>query len=271
MQEAVEGRVVWEDLDEETFVRFIYWAYTGGYDVPEPDILLDATHETGTLTIEATSVGATQSYSLAALSTYGPQLNCPRCHRTWTRGKYRGDGECARCGVCFLNWCSSCQIYGDDKVCPKCINMQSSKKNTLAKRFTSDTSIVPSGDLTSPRQNKEELEDYSQIFLAHARLYILADKYDIPKLGELAYQLLWATLKDFTLYPSRAKDVISLILYTFGAFSKSARDNKMCNMLALYAACIFEDLVKCDAFEELIDQSPIFTHQIMKMIAERLD
>lgn len=274
MQEAVEGRVIWEDLDEGTFVRFIHWAYTGSYNIPEPDILLDATlvgdgksHQTGASTTEVTSADVTQPRSLATLSTSGVQTNCPRCQCVWWQGNYK---VCS-CGRTFANWCAQCQLYGDNVKCPRCIGDQLKKRNVLAKQFTSDSCTTPSGALASPRQNKEEAEDYSQIFLAHARLYVLADKYNVPKLSKLAYQKLWSTLKDFTIYPSRANDVISMIIYTFGAFSESARDNKMCKMLALYAACMFEDLVKCNAFEELINQSPIFTHQMMKMIAERLD
>lgn len=41
MKEAKEGRVVWDDVDEQTFVRFSQWAYVGDYDAGAPDIYLD--------------------------------------------------------------------------------------------------------------------------------------------------------------------------------------------------------------------------------------
>ncbi|KAK7957986.1 hypothetical protein PG988_012834 [Apiospora saccharicola] len=44
MKEAKEGRVTWDDVDDETFVRFIQWAYTEDYSTAEPDILLDASN-----------------------------------------------------------------------------------------------------------------------------------------------------------------------------------------------------------------------------------
>ena len=278
MQEAVEGRVVWDDLDEGTFVRFIHWAYTGSYDTPEPD-MHDATivgGETELLTNEATAAEMNQFHcidSIAAPPASPPfEPNCLQCGRSLRQPNLN---PCMDCGATFPNLCGRCHLYGNNSKCPGCstkvVGEQQSKRISLAKRFTYDMIPVPSDDIASPRRNETPFEDYGQIFLAHARLYTLADKYDIPKLGELAYRRLWATLSGFTLYPSRGNHVIHLILYTFGAFSESARDNKMCKMLALYAACMFEDLVKCDAFEDLIDQSPIFSHQMMKLIAERLN
>lgn len=32
---------------------------------------------------------------------------------------------------------------------------------------------------TPPRSNEGPLEDYSEVFLSHARVYVFADKYDI--------------------------------------------------------------------------------------------
>lgn len=36
MKEAIERRVIWEDIDEETFIRFSQFAYTGDYDKKDP-------------------------------------------------------------------------------------------------------------------------------------------------------------------------------------------------------------------------------------------
>ena len=102
-------------------------------------------------------------------------------------------------------------------------------------------------------------------------MYVLADKYDVPKLGNLAFIRLQETLKDFTPYSKRVQDAADLFSYAFGALEESARDDKMCTMLMQYAGCMFEDLIKCDGFESLIEQFPIFAHGMMKVIAERLD
>ncbi|KAL7942926.1 hypothetical protein V8C42DRAFT_330768 [Trichoderma barbatum] len=36
MKEATERRVIWEEIDEETFIRFSQYLYTGNYDETEP-------------------------------------------------------------------------------------------------------------------------------------------------------------------------------------------------------------------------------------------
>lgn len=40
-KEAVDGSVVWDDIDEKTFTSFWQYVYTGNYDIPEPLITTD--------------------------------------------------------------------------------------------------------------------------------------------------------------------------------------------------------------------------------------
>ena len=90
-------------------------------------------------------------------------------------------------------------------------------------------------------------------------------------LGDLAFDRLQDALTDFNLHPQTVKNVVDLIAYTFGAFSESAMDHKMCKMLVHYAGCIFEDLVKCNGFGRLTSECPIFVHELMIMMTRRLE
>lgn len=65
------------------------------------------------------------------------------------------------------------------------------------------------------RSNEGPLEDYSEVFLSHARVYVFADKYDIEPLRKLALKNLYQTLHSFTLYPERCGDVIALLKYSY--------------------------------------------------------
>lgn len=67
----------------------------------------------------------------------------------------------------------------------------------------------------SPRSNQGPREDYSEVFLSHARVYVFADKYDIEPLKNLALQNLHQTLAIYNLYHERCGDIIALIRYSY--------------------------------------------------------
>lgn len=74
---------------------------------------------------------------------------------------------------------------------------------------------VPVLSQPPPRSNQGPLEDYSEVFFSHARVYVFADKYDIEPLKNLALQNLHQTLAIYNLYSERCGDIIALIRYSY--------------------------------------------------------
>jgi hypothetical protein len=66
-----------------------------------------------------------------------------------------------------------------------------------------------------PVRNKSSNEDYTPVFLGHARLYVLADKYGVDALKTLVLHKIHETLLKFTLYPNRIGDVIELVKFAY--------------------------------------------------------
>ncbi|KUI53621.1 hypothetical protein VP1G_00960 [Cytospora mali] len=119
-----------------------------------------------------------------------------------------------------------------------------------------------------PRKNTENCEDYTGVFLCHAQLYILGDKYDIPQLRQFTLYRLHATLKEFTLYPSRMSDIEILAKYIF---DNTVPEDKIREMIILYYACIVEDVSKHDGLKRLIDEIPDFALGLISIMCERLE
>lgn len=69
--------------------------------------------------------------------------------------------------------------------------------------------------LPPTRGNRGPLEDYTDVFLSHARLYVFAEMYDIQILKLLALEELHSTLANYTLYQQRAGDIIALLRYVY--------------------------------------------------------
>lgn len=70
-------------------------------------------------------------------------------------------------------------------------------------------------DSCEPISNTNPTQNFTPVFLAHARLYLFADKYLIRLLKQLALQKLQQTLVRFELYPERINDIIELIRYSY--------------------------------------------------------
>ncbi|KAK8105221.1 hypothetical protein PG999_008580 [Apiospora kogelbergensis] len=235
MKEATECRVFWEDVDEQTFVRFMQWAYTDEYTTAEPDILLDASN----IQLAASSASTTKTFQneeKALLSVQERTVAVPAQNKTL------------------------------DIFCAKCRPVP--KGTTMVNAFTTSTLWATSDSAFKPQQNTEACEDYSKVFFCHANLYILADKYDITALGALSMHKLYTTLKTFKLYPSRMHDILSLVALVF---DNTRTEDKLRAMLVHYCTCIVENLAKCETFQPTLQDFPEFMSALMAKMTERLD
>jgi hypothetical protein len=125
---------------------------------------------------------------------------------------------------------------------------RASRKANLRRSF--DTKFICS---TLPRQriinsceiipNSHVKQDYTGVFLAHARLYVLADKYGIEPLESLSLHKLHATLKRFTLHRARIGDILKLARYAYENGS-DYESNKLRALVSEYIACEIDTIGK---------------------------
>lgn len=66
-----------------------------------------------------------------------------------------------------------------------------------------------------PRKSESPKEDYLPVFLAHARLYGLAENYGIKALKAKVLQKLHLTLRHFNIYKACIRGVVDLIRYAY--------------------------------------------------------
>lgn len=63
--------------------------------------------------------------------------------------------------------------------------------------------------------NESSAEDYTPLYLGHARLYVLAEKWGVSSVKSLVLHKLNATLHGYTPYEVRYDNVVELIRYTY--------------------------------------------------------
>ncbi|KAJ4424167.1 hypothetical protein N0V82_001215 [Gnomoniopsis sp. IMI 355080] len=230
-KESQTLRVEWPDIDEGTFIRFARWAYTGSYVTEEPDIILDRTN-----------------VKLSIPSSDGSDVV--------------EDGD---------NVTPEEPLYSLQSIVDKRSHHRrpGTKRHGLIQKFLDMSAKYPTTTSDfKPRQNKESCEEYTGVFLCHAKLYVLGDAYDIPQLRQLSLHHLHATLKEFTLYPSRLNDIAALARYIF---NNTQAHDEIQDMIGHYYACIFEDASKQQGLNSLISEMPDFALSLISSMSKRLD
>ncbi|KAH6643422.1 hypothetical protein BKA67DRAFT_134774 [Truncatella angustata] len=302
LKEARDRRVEWPEVDEQTFIRFSQWAYTGIYFAADPDIVLYPSDITAALAHDTAETGdpvhmekvvaTNQSNALPAIPQDNAEKPTPyslaSCLRnalgaapmTCSRGHAFGvvptiDKLCDKCSRNFRVAICSQKLTPTRKldtcglpqysVCVKCRErLRDSKRLLMATKFVYPTPARP----FQARPNREAAEDYSEVFFSHAKLYVVADIYDITLLAKQTLHNLATTLEQFTLYKKRIRDVVILVEYVF---KNTQKKDAMRDLLVHYAACFIEELNEDVDFKCTLENCPEFASALIAKMIERLD
>ena len=211
MKEKQQGYAVLEDVTAATFDRFLEWASKGYYTPPPPSIDLESEEEA-----EDHAKRKSKEPVPEAVGIIAEEINAPS----------PGGGESDEPIVEIVpveeeidnGWGGLGTSSGAKKS-----NKKPWKKPTLSRRekmreaFHSRQPMVRRGhiNISPPRKNLNSSENYTEVFLCHARLYVFADLQDIQVLKSLALDELHALLAIFDLYQERTGDVVSLLRYAY--------------------------------------------------------
>jgi hypothetical protein len=110
-----------------------------------------------------------------------------------------------------------------------------------------------------PKSNSAVNQDFTPVFLAHARLYCFAHLRLIAPLKALTLSKLHETLVGFNLYPQRVGDIIELARYVYSNPDLPQRneDGTLDNLKELvveYIVCEIQTIGKCDEFVKYIEE-----------------
>ena len=221
LSEAKQGYALLDDVDEDTFVRFVRWTYSQDYTAPE---------------------------------------------HTWeeTEGIEGSTTEAAQKEECISDG------WGNFSAKPKKKKKKASSRlhTSLKESFISEPDSWGPDALPGPRSNLSPQEDYTEVFLCHARLYVFAEKYDIQTLKKLCYQKLQRTLAIYTLYPERIGDITTLLKYVYANTAETADEKEdIRTMLAHYVGTEMDTLNKYGEIKDLMVENGEILGDFLKMFA----
>ena len=233
LSEAIQGFALLNDVDEGTFVRFIRWTYTKDYTAAEYTWAEIGEEPVGSETETA--------------QKEAPQWDAID---SWER------------------WGTSVKVKKKDK-------KSSSKLHTSLKESFICEYDCWSPDATpelrstpGPRSNLHPQEDYTEVFLSHACLYVFAEKYDIQPLKKQCHQKLKHTLAIYTLYPERVGDITTLLKYVYANTAETISGTEdIRTMLAHYVGTEMDTLIKYGEIKDLMLGNGDLLGDFLKMFA----
>ncbi|EME77597.1 uncharacterized protein MYCFIDRAFT_72577 [Pseudocercospora fijiensis CIRAD86] len=270
MKEAKAGSASIVDVDEATFARVTEFMYTGDYSAADFSLILDAagineTGSAGPTEVQATEqVDSTVNADFQDPADSGFDDPIPSQDDGWG-GHYSRKKKKRR---------NAPAPYMDPVVKPA--ENTTTRKSRAWQVFTSRPSPIQSSrklqPSCEPRPNKEPCEEYTDVFLSHAKLYVFADTYDIAGLRALSLHKLHKTLACFTLYDQRVEDVAVLFQYTYNnTAEREGTLDPLRKLVVSYVCCHIEKILVCDTFRATLKGENSAAVDVLEKVRARLD
>ena len=265
MQEAETKSVELADIEVEDFIRFCQFAYTGDYVPPEPRVELSNTlaqdkpgHDSQVklprLLRDEADMDREQEVPVPTSNEIFDIVDDDQ-RSVRTKKKKRQEEE-------IWDWTGPKQ------------KIEESKYVKLRKSFESrDYSGNKGRDaLYTPYQpvaNKRSEEDFASVFLGHARLYTLGDKYGVDGLTSAALKKLHKTLVLFRLYETRVGDILQLVRYTY-KHTQGYSTDPLRVMVAEYLVGEIDTIGKSPEFYSLLEEGGEFVKDMWLLTRKHL-
>ncbi|KAB8272911.1 hypothetical protein BDV30DRAFT_227105 [Aspergillus minisclerotigenes] len=139
------------------------------------------------------------------------------------------------------------------------------KFKTLSVQYTKshDCALSARKDIFAPKGNSHPWEDSTPVFLGHAKLYILADKYCILPLADLVLFKLETTLAQFNLCEDNISDVTELIRFSY---QWTRPNDTLRSLITTYVASVLGQIGENTEFQELLMDGGFFVLDLCQMM-----
>lgn len=270
LSEAQSRSAELEDVDPDTFIRFLEYAYRRDYTTPSWSQDIKATND-NTPTRSSTSKSPSQVL-VPLMSEEG-----------------HSSQQVAEPGIALPSFGNNWSSWGNSNAAPSAFGTIPSSKKTrklnktqMGSRtaFNQREYIHQTNNASSllrlefhPILNTSPTQNFAFVFLAHARVYTFAEMRMVHPLKELALHKLHKTLVGFKLYPERLVDVLELARYAYEHGEDRSEDGRidaLRDMMVNYIACEMKVLGKHAGFRNLMDGGGEFAGDFWDIASQEL-
>ena len=269
MAEAQKGFATLEDVDKDTFVRFIEWAHKKYYTAAKFTTLVEDGSDSAGLCIEDERVTEkpVQRTNNPAVEDDDQMLVTQDNYPVQVIEDDDGWGVSTRIASSKKGKSKKGVLFPEPST-PRTVK-EDMKHSFISRRPLKRKNAIK---IPPPRGNKSSAEVYSDVFLSHARLYVFAEKYDIQSLKKLALDELHAILAVYTLYTKHTSDIINLLRYVYCNTSEPSEDvEDLRTLMTQYMGCEMDILTYDEDFRDLmIEDGGALLSDFMTMVGRRI-
>ena len=303
MKEKEQGWARVQGVTASTFERFVEWAYKGYYTAATHVLDLEDSSEDElqptVLEEEADDIAVERIEEIApepddyAVERMEPAPGAPAMEDdTYLRsepeealspfafGKPKNSNSCGKSSNKRRSKKKKKKVYRQEEYdwVPPASFLTESRSEMKENFIHRKPEILKSAiEITPPRRNQFYGEDYTEVFLCHAQLYVFADEKDIQELKTLALENLHATLAIYDLYARRTGDIISLLRYVYANTSERRdRPDDLQKVLTEYCGYEMDTLMRDKRFKKLMIEEGMNKHggrligDFMTMVMKRI-
>jgi hypothetical protein len=224
-----------DDVDEDTFILLCQFAYMGDYIVPEPSIDTPGKSD-GSSSSSKRKASALNDIREESTATSYASRSKKRAKKPVARRAKKPTGT----------------TQNDFRVSKYCDTLPSA-------------SLIAACEV---QPNSSAIQNYTQVFLTHAKLYVLADKYLVENLRALCLHKLHKTLVEFTLYQKRVNDVLALVEYVFSDKTQATSEEPLRALVLEYIVLQIHNIGGLDQFASLLGQNGAFAREFWRLYNE---
>jgi len=277
---SLEGCVVCEEVDEDVFARFAQFFYTGTYKNFAPAEDGDRGSRPGRATCISVNAEARQG-NIGPSGSVFPEASPMVAQPVQVQDAFQLPYSLA-CYTMTADRTHSlfCRFYGFDRpdamACDCGFGSEggpSKKKRDFISAF-----MARHGGLTDVKnmnvwltiwktKRASPVMSYRRVFIGHAGVAALADRYAIASLMDLACAHLVDELSQWTISASAfVPDFGGLVRYVY---SRVARGCELRLLVAQFAACVIEDVSGLEGWPALLHEVPDFTVDLVNQMIKR--
>ena len=256
MKEAQSREATWKDVDEDTFARFAQFVYTGDYSPTSHTLCGPGIDEANPAVglrevINSPSPGLAASMEGIQNSDSSP-ITPDDLYDNWGRRMPQKKKSSKRDVLERVEQKQSQPLSFHDRVYPL---------PTCSAYLTK---------ISKARANTSAIEDYTPIFLGHARLYTLADEYGVNTLKSVVLYKLHATLCLFTPYEARYGDILELLRFTYDHTPARAQLDPLRELVTQYIAQQATPVIDTEQCLSLVAKGGPLARDLFAMLLRRL-
>jgi hypothetical protein len=284
--------VVDGDIDDDTVMRFIEFAYTGDYTVPPPDIVLSSSDIGTQVSIHSEGAEKDQNggsdsretqqrlSAVTAAELVEDEFELPKPDEPVPVETFDPD-----------HWAIPVRLSKRDRKrkksrAPVFDDLSSeveevtdypkeSKKNQLWKAFCEQARTISTASW-EPCIRGDSCEDFTHVLLCHAKLYIFSNRWHCANLRDLVLQKLRLTLSRHSITPDNVMEVVALLQHTY-AHTYDYHDNDdegidtMRDLVMDFTICHIEVIEPNEEFRTMLTQGNAMARDLVGKLMKRLN